>query len=142
MRVRSLACWSGQTARSRTSCNSPWAGKSRPRARLSWIETEHSMKKEIGISALLVVLCVVTSILNPRFLLPANLMNLYTPIGIIVTLSSGLEVVIITGGIDLSPGSMFALQGVLLPMAIIEWHWPWPVAAVCAVLLPMVMGAV
>ena len=39
---------------------------------------------------------------------------------------------IINGGIDLSVGSMFALCGVLLVMAITEWHWPWPVAATIA----------
>jgi hypothetical protein len=31
--------------------------------------------------------------------------------------------VIITGGIDLSVGSMFALLGVLLSMMLTEWHW-------------------
>jgi len=41
--------------------------------------------------------------------------------------------VIITGRIDLSVGSVFALLGVLLSMMLTEWHWP-PAAAVSVVL--------
>ena len=40
----------------------------------------------------------------------------------------GMGLVIITGGIDLSVGSVFALQGVVLAMMLREWHWPWPLA--------------
>ena len=47
---------------------------------------------------------------------------------------------IITGGIDLSVGSMFALAGVLLSMALTDWHWPWPLAAAFVIAIPMVLG--
>ena len=40
------------------------------------------MKKEPGIFSLLVVLCVVTSILNPRFISPTNLTNMANIIGL------------------------------------------------------------
>jgi ribose transport system permease protein len=89
------------------------------------------MKKEFGIFILLVVLCVVTSIINPRFLSPTNLTNMANIIGLFGIFSIGLGMVIITGGIDLSVGSMFALCGVLLAMALTEWSWPvssWDVA--------------
>jgi ribose transport system permease protein len=89
------------------------------------------MKKEFGIFILLVVLCVVTSIINPRFLSPTNLTNMANIIGLFGIFSIGLGMVIITGGIDLSVGSMFALCGVLLAMALTEWNWPvssWNVA--------------
>ena len=62
------------------------------------------MKKEIGISVLLVVLCVVTSIMNPKFLSPVNLVNTANLIGLFGIFSLGLGLVIITGGIDLSVG--------------------------------------
>ena len=35
---------------------------------------------------------------------------------------------------------MFALSGVLLAMALREWHWPWPVAALGAIGIPMMLG--
>ena len=83
------------------------------------------MKKEIGISVLLFVLCAVTAIMNPAFLSATNLTNLANVIGLFGIFSIGLGLVIITGGIDLSVGSMFALCGVLLSMALREWMWPW-----------------
>ena len=100
------------------------------------------MKKEIGISVLLLVLCTVTAVMNPNFLSPVNLTNTANVIGLYGIFSIGLGLVIITGGIDLSVGSMFALCGVLMPMALREWHWPWPVAVVAAILVPMLLGLV
>src|SRR3982751_1698371 len=89
------------------------------------------MKKELGTFILLVILCVVLSILTPSFLSPDNLQNLARLIGIYGIFSIGLGVVIITGGIDLSVGSVFALLGVLLSIFLVEWHMP----AAAAILL-------
>lgn len=98
------------------------------------------MKKEAGIAALLFVLCTVTAILNPKFLSPVNLTNMANVIGMFGIFSIGLGFVIISGGIDLSVGSMFALCGVLLAMALREWNWPWPLAALMVLLVPMGLG--
>lgn len=98
------------------------------------------MKKETGISVLLFVLCAVTTLLNPNFLSAVNLTNTANQIGMYGIFSLGLGLVIITGGIDLSVGSMIALCGVLLSMALTEWHWHWSVAAAAAILLPMLLG--
>jgi ribose transport system permease protein len=99
------------------------------------------VRKELGITILLIVLCIVVASLNPRFLSPANLYNTSQLIGIYGIFSIGLGLVIITGGIDLSVGSVFALQGVLLAMMLREWNVPWPMAVLAAVLGPMLLGA-
>ncbi|MCD9185302.1 MAG: ABC transporter permease [Pyrinomonadaceae bacterium] len=91
------------------------------------------MRKELGTFILLVVLCIVLAILNPVFLDAANLQNLARLIGIYGIFSIGLGLVIITGGIDLSVGSVFALLGVLLSIFLVEWQLP-AVVAVCAVI--------
>lgn len=98
------------------------------------------MKKELGIFILLLVLCAVTAVMNPNFLNPANLTNLANIIGLFGIFSIGLGLVIITGGIDLSVGSMLALIGVLLAMALREWNWAWPLAAFFVIALPMLLG--
>jgi ribose transport system permease protein len=98
------------------------------------------MKKELGIFLLLVVLCVATTAKNPNFISQANLTNLSNLIGLFGVFSIGMGLVIITGGIDLSVGSMFALCGVILPMGLIEWGLPWPVAALSVLALPMALG--
>src|SRR6185503_9068582 len=48
------------------------------------------MKKELGIFVLLVVLCVITSIINPNFLLAINLQNIGRQIGAFGIFSIGL----------------------------------------------------
>ena len=85
-------------------------------------------QREFGMFVLLVVLCAAVAVLNPRFLGSANLMNTARLIGMYGILSIGVGLVIMTGGIDLSIGSMIALLGILLAMALTEWHLPWMLA--------------
>ena len=72
--------------------------------------------KILVIFGLLVALFVVTSLLQPAFRDPANLTNTMRWIGLYGIISIGVAFVIITGGIDLSIGSLIALSGVMLPM--------------------------
>ena len=98
------------------------------------------MKKELGISILLLALCSAMAIASPKFISPLNLANTANVIGLYGIFSLGLGLVIITGGIDLSVGSMFALSGVLLAMSLREWKWPWPAAVLMALVIPMLLG--
>src|ERR1700691_4140354 len=100
------------------------------------------MKKELGIFILLAVLCAVTGFENPRFFSHANLLNTANVIGLFGIFSIGIGMVIITGGIDLSVGSMIALVGMLLVMALTEWHWPWPLAVLFVLAVAMFLGFV
>ena len=98
------------------------------------------MKKELGTFLLLVLLCVVVAVLNPRFLAPANLQNMARLIGAYGIFSIGLGMVIITGGIDLSVGSVFALLGVLLSMMLTEWGWPSALAVLATIGIGTALG--
>jgi ribose transport system permease protein len=98
------------------------------------------MKKEFGIFILLAVLCAVTGFENPRFFSQANLINMANVIGLFGIFSLGAGLVIITAGIDLSVGSMIALTGMLLVMALTEWHWPWPLAVLFIAAAAMALG--
>ena len=100
------------------------------------------MRKELGTFVLLVVLCVVLAILNPSFLSGANLQNLARLIGIYGIFSIGLGIVIITGGIDLSVGSVFALLGVLLSIFLVEWHIPAVIAVILIVGISTFLGVI
>ena len=91
------------------------------------------MRKEFGIFALLAFLCVVVAVLNPQFASPTNIQNTTRLIGMFGIFSIGVGVVIITGGIDLSVGSLFALLGVLMSIMLVRWEWP-PLAALAAVM--------
>jgi ribose/xylose/arabinose/galactoside ABC-type transport system permease subunit len=99
------------------------------------------MKKELGTFLLLVVLCVVVAILNPQFLSGANLQNMARLVGLYGIFSIGLGLIIITGGIDLSVGSVFSLLGVLLSIALTEWHLPSILAVAVVIAIATALGA-
>src|SRR5678816_4392064 len=94
-------------------------------------------RKELSILVLLLVLCAIVAFMNPQFLSSANIQNTSRLIGTYGIFSIGVGIVVITGGIDLSVGSMFALLGVMLSMMLTEWHWP----AVLVVVVILALGA-
>jgi ribose transport system permease protein len=98
------------------------------------------MKKELGIFVLLIVLCVIVSVINPNFLLAINLQNLARQIGAFGIFSIGLGLVIITGGIELSVGSMMALLGVLLSIMLTDWKLSVIIAVLGCMLVGMALG--
>jgi len=98
------------------------------------------VRKELGTGLLLVALCIVVTILNPRFLAGANLQNMARLVGAYGIFSIGVGVVIISGGIDLSVGSIFALLGVLLSMMLTEGHWPGILGIAAVMAIAMVIG--
>jgi ribose transport system permease protein len=97
-------------------------------------------KKELGIGALLLVLCIYVAWRNPRFLSAYNLQNQAQLIGMYGIFSIGMGIVIITGGIDLSVGSIFALEGVVLSILLVERNWAWPLAALAVIFGVVALG--
>ncbi|MBE6065831.1 ribose ABC transporter permease [Clostridium cochlearium] len=61
----------------------------------------------------LILLCVIISILTPRFLNVSNIMNVFTQVSVNAILAIGMSFVILTGGIDLSVGSTLAISGAI-----------------------------
>jgi ribose transport system permease protein len=61
----------------------------------------------------LVVLLVLVSFLSPHFMTFSNIVNIFRQVSIVAIISVGMTYVIITGGIDLSVGSVAALSGVI-----------------------------
>ena len=78
--------------------------------------------KNIGIFALLIAIVVIASFYNGNFVAPANLKTLIRDTSLYGLISIGVAMVIITGGIDLSIGSMIALCGVML-VQVINVHY-------------------
>jgi ribose transport system permease protein len=98
-------------------------------------------RQEIGISLLLLVLCAIVATASPQFLSVVNLQNVARLVGTYGIFSIGVGIVIITGGIDLSVGSICALLGVLLSMMLVEWSWPPAVALAAVLAIGGVLGA-
>jgi ribose transport system permease protein len=99
-------------------------------------------KKDIGLLLLIVVVGIVVAIINPRFLLPINLANTSNLIGLFGILSIGQAFVIITGGIELSVGSLVAFLGVLFVDFVAVQNMPWVAAFVLILVLGGLIGAI
>ncbi len=75
-------------------------------------------------------------------LLPRNVSNLVLQNSYILILAIGMMMVIISGHIDLSVGSLMALVGGVGAVLMVEHQLSWPVAVILALLLGAVAGAV
>jgi ribose transport system permease protein len=98
------------------------------------------MKKTFGITILLALVCVLTAWMNPNFVRPYNVENLVNWTSLFGILSIGAALVIITGGIDLSIGSVVGLTGTLLPWLLVKNGWSVPMALLVVLGLSGVIG--
>ncbi|TWT98816.1 ABC transporter permease [Neorhodopirellula pilleata] len=74
--------------------------------------------KNVGIFALLVLIIVIATMIEGNFVAAANLKTLIRDTSLYGLISIGVAMVIITGGIDLSIGSLIALCGVMMVQVI------------------------
>jgi ribose/xylose/arabinose/galactoside ABC-type transport system permease subunit len=72
-----------------------------------------SVASRFGALIFLIVVCAIVAILQPAFLTPLNLFNVLRQVSIYGLLAIGMTCVILTGGIDLSIGSLLALAGLV-----------------------------
>ena len=98
------------------------------------------MKKILGISALLAVVCIVTAFASDSFLSGYNLENLVRRTALFGIIGIGVAFVIVTGGIDLSIGSVVCLVGCGLPWLLTTHHWSLPAALLTVAAISLGIG--
>jgi ribose transport system permease protein len=98
------------------------------------------VKKILGILGLLLVVSIVTSVSSDFFLTSYNLENVIRRTALFGILSIGVAFVIITGGIDLSIGSVVCLVGVGLPWMVAVQQFSVPVALLIVLLVSLGIG--
>ena len=94
-----------------------------------------------ALSAMGLVALVVAATTN-HFLDQGNLSNLALQVSIVAILAIGSTIVILTGGIDLSPGSAIALMTMVFAILAKNWALPLPLAIIVVLLLGLVLGLV
>ena len=99
------------------------------------------MKKDLGLFVLLIVVSAITGAINPAFLSGVNLLNMANLIGLFGVFALGEGMVIITGGIDLSIGSMLALLGVVFIDLLTQYEIYWPLALLMVIAGGLLLGA-
>jgi ribose transport system permease protein len=96
--------------------------------------------REAGTALGLLVLCTGLWIATPYFATAANLANVAEQSAIVGVIAVGMTCVILTGGIDLSVGSLVALAGVVIGVAL-QRGAPASIAVLLGVLASGVAGA-
>mgnify|MGYP000406764572 CR=1 FL=1 len=97
-------------------------------------------KKDIGLLVLILVVGTVVAVINPRFLSPVNLANTANLVGLFGLFAIGQGFVIITGGIELSVGSVIALLGVLFVDLTANAGLSWPLVFLLMLGLGVAIG--
>jgi ribose/xylose/arabinose/galactoside ABC-type transport system permease subunit len=98
------------------------------------------MNKILGILLLLVFVCVGTTLLTDAFVKPFNVQNIVRNCALYGIIGVGVSMVIITGGIDLSIGSVIGLVGCVLPSLLIDRGWTVSAALAAVMLLSLLIG--
>lgn len=98
--------------------------------------------QKYGIMFILILEVLFFTIAKDNFLTASNFFNIGRQISFIGIASIGMTIVMITGGIDISIGSMLALSGVVSAKLTVESGLPLTVAIIFTLLLGLVAGMV
>jgi ribose transport system permease protein len=100
------------------------------------------VKKVLGILGLLVAIVLVTALLAPGFLSAYNVQNLVRWTALFGILSIGVVFPIVSGGIDLSIGSVVGLVGCVMPWLLVERGMGIPATLAVVLALSLAIGCV
>lgn len=87
------------------------------------------------------ILCIGIAIIEPRFLSVNNIRNVFTQVSVNAILAIGMTFVILTGGIDLSVGSILAISGAVAAF-IVKSNGNVFLSVVAALILGAIVGLV
>jgi ribose transport system permease protein len=99
-------------------------------------------RTELAMAIAIVLIEVVVSFWIPQALSRGNVANIAQAAAPLVLMSLGVLLVVITGGIDLSVGSIFSLTGMVTGVAMSAGGLGWPLACVVGLCVGLGVGAV
>lgn len=98
--------------------------------------------RQNGMVMALVLIMVLFQLLTGGILFrPMNVNNLVMQNAYVLILATGMLLVIITGRIDLSVGSVVAFVGAVSAVMMVDWGWPVAITILAALLIGMAVGA-
>jgi len=107
----------------------------------SWDSAVHQARQTAQVLAALVLIYAVFFILSPPFRNLDTLFSIMTQASILAILACGTTVVLISGGLDLSVGSIFAVVGVVVGILLAEYQVPVPLAILAGLAAGALCGA-
>ncbi len=96
-----------------------------------------------GIVLILIGMCLILTVsVGGKFFSTTNIMSVVRQFSFYAIMAVGMLSVIITGGIDLSVGSVFAFSGIISCLAITKWGMPVAVGVILGILSGAAFGYV
>jgi ribose transport system permease protein len=111
-----------------------------PPSRWAGLRSATSGVKELNILLALVLLCALLAFLSPVFFSWNNLLGVARAFSLTAIAAIGQTMVIITGGIDLSAGSIIGLSSLSTGILLVN-GWPSPLAILAGLLVGTAFGA-
>jgi len=97
--------------------------------------------RHLALLATLGALALAVSLQSEHFLSAANLFGMTRHLAEVGIVACGMTLIVVTGGIDLSVGSLLALSGIVLGYAWRDWGVPLPLATLLALAVGAAGGA-
>lgn len=111
------------------------------RGKLGFLYNKDARQKLLAFAGLIILL-IAFSILSPNFLQFDNIVGILLATAVNGVLAVGVTFVIITGGIDLSIGTVMTFASVMTGVFITMWHLPIPVGVIGGLIAGGVCGLV
>jgi ribose transport system permease protein len=98
------------------------------------------MKQALGLPLALLALLIGFGMSSEYFLTRETFLSIANDIPTLLVMAVGMTYVLVIGGIDLSVGSVLALSGGVVAVALQSWHWPVPLAAAAGMTCGLACG--
>lgn len=100
----------------------------------------HRFRDYAALVIILVALVALFGSLSNHFLTAATFNSVANRIPTLTLVATGMTLVLIIGGIDLSVGSVLALAAAVLGVLLVDWHWPLLLSGLAAVAVGVAAG--
>ncbi|HNU99806.1 MAG TPA: ABC transporter permease [Verrucomicrobiota bacterium] len=104
-------------------------------------EWRQVLAEYLGLTVALVILMAVFSLSAQHFFSAITLRTIANQIPSALLVATAMTYVLVIGEIDLSVGSVLALSGAVMGVAMAQWHWPLWAALIAALATGLVCGA-
>ncbi len=97
--------------------------------------------ESLGLLGVLIAVVAVFGFVDRSFISTGTFNSVANSVPALAVVAVGMTLVIMTGGIDLSVGSVLAFSGSILGIAMVDWSWPFIPAILLAVATGALCGA-
>jgi ribose transport system permease protein len=81
-------------------------------------KNKKGMNQSLLLIILIVILCIIATSVNPRFMRISNIINIFQQVSVLGIIACGVGMLLVSGDIDISVGAQVSLIGIILAMII------------------------